>query len=330
MCAVPTHEALQARGQAAVHAGHRTLCSLHRRARKLIGHGSYTSACRTLGQSACSSAWRSLTPRYGASILQGGQTELHSRNLRSGPATVLTGRVESREESHIADSCLGLGSGVVYTLFCAQAKLQWNTDIHARLAADLSAHTAAPPSCLRMGKKGKGATRVPSGSGSTGLGGCGAGGLQDRLLQKRVEAYCQVCHSDKPRLLAKRTRTCHCMVDAARSDRVLSVDLQVHWKLARAERSEACVGSQNSLPAGGCVQAHDCVAAEALAEHLRQVHKEYQRRKASVFVQQVARCVAAASPPLRAPSAEQRLQVRRTQAPLHFTPGHCCRGKDLC
>ncbi len=122
-------------------------------------------------------------------------------------------RVTSWEETHInADLCLGLGSGVP-CIVGAQAVFQWNSDKHVRLAAYLSTRTAAPSSCLSMGKKGRGATRVPSGTGSTGLGGCGAGGLQDRLLYKRVEAYClarpssKAGGSDELCLSAKRPRT---------------------------------------------------------------------------------------------------------------------------
>jgi hypothetical protein len=121
--------------------------------------------------------------------------------------------VTSWEETHInADLCLGLGSGVP-CIVGAQAVFQWNSDKHVRLAAYLSTRTAAPSSCLSMGKKGRGATRVPSGTGSTGLGGCGAGGLQDRLLYKRVEAYClarpssKAGGSDELCLSAKRPRT---------------------------------------------------------------------------------------------------------------------------
>ena len=54
------------------------------------------------------------------------------------------------------------------------------------------------------------------------------------------------------------------------------------------------------------VQEHDCSDLEATAEHLRQAHREYQRRKSSVFARQVARAVEALGPPR---SAEQRLQV---------------------
>ena len=43
-----------------------------------------------------------------------------------------------------------------------------------------------------MGRKGKGATRVLSGSSSGGMGG---GTLQDRILQQRVEAYREVLHT---------------------------------------------------------------------------------------------------------------------------------------
>jgi len=71
------------------------------------------------------------------------------------------------------------------------------------------------------------------------------------------------------------------------------------------------------------VQAHDCVEAQALAEHLRQVHKEYQRRKASVFVQQVVRAQLEAAS-RHPPSDEERLQVCPTQAqaPLMPRPSH--------
>ena len=41
-----------------------------------------------------------------------------------------------------------------------------------------------------MGKKGKGSTRLPSGSSSGALGGLSP--LQDRLLQQRVQAFCKV------------------------------------------------------------------------------------------------------------------------------------------
>ena len=55
-------------------------------------------------------------------------------------------------------------------------------------------------SCLEaMGKKGKGSTRLPSGSSSGALGGLSP--LQDRLLQQRVHAYCKV-------LMASRRSSC--------------------------------------------------------------------------------------------------------------------------
>ncbi|KAK9819384.1 hypothetical protein WJX81_005033 [Elliptochloris bilobata] len=53
-------------------------------------------------------------------------------------------------------------------------------------------------------------------------------------------------------------------------------------------------------------QAHDCSNLEAAAEYLRQAHREYQRRKSSVFSRQVARALEALGPQ---PSAEQRLQA---------------------
>ena len=55
------------------------------------------------------------------------------------------------------------------------------------------------------------------------------------------------------------------------------------------------------------VQEHDCSEVEAATEHLRQAHREYQRRKGSVFARQVARALEALGPPY---PAEERLQVR--------------------